>query len=71
MEEEKIIDYAPGIESAVLDNTIETSEEPILKENANRFVLFPIEHDDIALRLHLKNGFKDRHHRCYSTAPGQ
>lgn len=22
-------------------------EEPILKENANRFVIFPIQHDDI------------------------
>ena len=26
---------------------IELKNEPILKENNNRFVLFPIEHDDI------------------------
>jgi hypothetical protein len=29
-----------------LDSNI-TVEEPILKENPNRFVLFPIEHSDI------------------------
>ena len=26
---------------------VEVKIEPILKENKNRFVLFPIEHDDI------------------------
>lgn len=40
-----------NIESVLPENTElqkkEVLEEPILKENPNRFVLFPIEHDDI------------------------
>jgi len=30
-----------------MDTTLQVTEEPILKENSNRFVLFPIQHDDI------------------------
>ncbi|HAA15819.1 MAG TPA: ribonucleoside-diphosphate reductase [Cytophagales bacterium] len=30
-----------------MDTTLHATEEPILKENKNRFVLFPIQHDDI------------------------
>ncbi|MEL6536553.1 MAG: ribonucleotide-diphosphate reductase subunit beta [Bacteroidota bacterium] len=30
-----------------MDTTLQVTEEPILKENKNRFVLFPIQHDDI------------------------
>lgn len=36
-----------SIESVLPKNTIIASEEPILKENPDRFVLFPIQHDDI------------------------
>ena len=35
------------IESVLPENTSVAHEEPILKDNPNRFVLFPIEHDDI------------------------
>ena len=30
-----------------MSNKINEAEEPILKENKDRFVLFPIQHDDI------------------------
>jgi ribonucleoside-diphosphate reductase beta chain len=30
-----------------LENKVEILEEKILKENPNRFVVFPIQHDDI------------------------
>jgi ribonucleoside-diphosphate reductase beta chain len=36
-----------NIEAVLPANTIIAHEEPILKDNPNRFVLFPIEHDDI------------------------
>ena len=37
------------LDEVLTENT--TLEEPILKENDNRFVLFPIEHDDIWVEL--------------------
>jgi len=36
-----------SIESVLPENTTVASDEPILKENPDRFVLFPIQHDDI------------------------
>ena len=55
MEKEKAINtgQGPDIESVLPKNTelepvsAEVVEEPILKENPDRFVLFPIQHDDI------------------------
>lgn len=35
------------IEEVLPENTVVANEEPILKENPDRFVLFPIQHDDI------------------------
>ena len=40
-------DKTPSIEEVLPSNTTLNAEEPILKENPNRFVLFPIQHDDI------------------------
>ncbi len=37
----------PSINEVLPNNTTINNEEPILKENPNRFVLFPIQHDDI------------------------
>lgn len=36
-----------SIDAILPENTVVAHEEPILKENPNRFVLFPIQHDDI------------------------
>ena len=36
-----------GIDSVLPENTPVVNEEPILKDNPDRFVLFPIQHDDI------------------------
>lgn len=30
-----------------MNHKIDTSDEPLLKENPNRFVLFPIKHADV------------------------
>jgi ribonucleoside-diphosphate reductase beta chain len=35
------------IKSTNINSTMSITNEPILKENPGRFVLFPIEHDDI------------------------
>ena len=40
-----VIDTQTAIEEVLPENTMVT--EPILTDNPNRFVLFPIEHDDI------------------------
>lgn len=36
-----------NIEAVLPENTVVVNEEPILAENPDRFVLFPIQHDDI------------------------
>lgn len=36
-----------NIEAVLPENTTVANQEPILEDNPNRFVLFPIEHDDI------------------------
>ena len=36
-----------NIEAVLPENTVVANEEPILQENPGRFVLFPIQHDDI------------------------
>ncbi|MCB0401702.1 MAG: ribonucleotide-diphosphate reductase subunit beta [Flavobacteriales bacterium] len=47
MEENTTAQEELKIEAVLPENTVVANEEPILKENPNRFVLFPIQHDDI------------------------
>ena len=47
MEEKTTTKQELEIASVLPENTTVANDEPILKENPNRFVLFPIQHDDI------------------------
>ncbi|PCJ22683.1 MAG: ribonucleoside-diphosphate reductase [Flavobacteriales bacterium] len=47
MEKETTSKQELEIASILPENTAVANEEPILKDNPNRFVLFPIQHDDI------------------------
>jgi ribonucleoside-diphosphate reductase beta chain len=41
------VDALPPLDSAAAEAPVEQVEEPLLKENPNRFVIFPIEHADV------------------------
>lgn len=47
MEEKAVVESSALTEETALNKTSSDASEPILTENPNRFVLFPIEHNDI------------------------